>query len=231
MRHIDLEEVLSYSLSPVPPSLGNYEGSMVKTNKAGLLHCLLKHVPNAVVSTPPSAQTLIVDAIALLQEIQNIPRSFGLLEDQILRQLLSIADRFKCRRIDFVADTYPNKSIKMQERDRRAYLGCQVIHIYSADQNTPHQFRKFMSCGKNKFTSYFISGRHKFSKKISASLSLMVKLLLENESFIKTFSILGQSWLLSDDGFIALEVLCVCCMVNHNAQISTVHGTISFAQA
>ena len=60
MRHIDLEEVLSYSLSPVPPSLGNYDGSMVKTNKAGLLHCLLKHVPNALVSTPPSAQTLIV---------------------------------------------------------------------------------------------------------------------------------------------------------------------------
>ena len=114
MRHIDLEEVLSYSLSPVPPSLGNYHGSMVKTNKAGLLHCLLKHVPNAVVSTPPSAQTLIVAAIALIQEIQNIPKSFGLLADQILRQLFSIADRFKCRRIDFVADTYPNKSIKIQ---------------------------------------------------------------------------------------------------------------------
>ena len=58
-----------------------------------------------------------------------------------------------------------------------------------------------------------------------------LKLLLEHESFIKTFSILGQSWLLSDDGFIALEVLCVCCMVNHSAQISTVHGTIYFAQA
>ena len=43
-RDIDLEELLSYTLSPVPMSLGTTAGTPCKTDKAKLMHELKKDV-------------------------------------------------------------------------------------------------------------------------------------------------------------------------------------------
>ena len=43
-RDIDLEELLSYALSPVPMSLGPTDGTPCKTVKAKLMHELEKDV-------------------------------------------------------------------------------------------------------------------------------------------------------------------------------------------
>ena len=48
-QHADLQislgELMSYSLSPVPPNLGTDDGFFYKTNKAALLHAILDDVP------------------------------------------------------------------------------------------------------------------------------------------------------------------------------------------
>lgn len=41
-------------------------------------------------------------------------------------------------------------SIKNAKRGRKATKGCQLTTIYSADQKTPKQWSKFLSCGDNK---------------------------------------------------------------------------------
>ena len=55
-----------------------------------------------------------------------------------------------CKRVDFVCDRYPRKSIKNLERDRRAVNGIQLIRIYSDHQKVPRQWKKFLSSGENK---------------------------------------------------------------------------------
>ena len=52
--------------------------------------------------------------------------------------------------MDFVADRYPENSIKNAERRRRASEGVQKVHILSKDQSVPKQWKKYLSCGKNR---------------------------------------------------------------------------------
>ena len=49
-----------------------------------------------------------------------------------------------------MADRYPEISIKNAERRRRVSDGVQKVHILSKDQSVPKQWKKYMSCGKNK---------------------------------------------------------------------------------
>lgn len=56
----------------------------------------------------------------------------------------------KSPRIDFVADLYPDHSIKANERSRRAAQGSTLVKIYGKNQPTPAQGKKYLSSGKNK---------------------------------------------------------------------------------
>ena len=51
-QHADLQislgELMSYSLTPVPLSIGTDDGFFYKTNKAALLHAILDDVPDNV---------------------------------------------------------------------------------------------------------------------------------------------------------------------------------------
>ena len=46
---IDIGELMSYSLTPVPHSLGTPDGFFNKTNKAAMLHYLIDDTPEEVV--------------------------------------------------------------------------------------------------------------------------------------------------------------------------------------
>ena len=82
-RDIDLEELLSYALSPVPMSLGTTDGTPCKTVKAKLLHELEKDVePLAQV---PAGSALIVDGMAFIYQINTMPSTFGQLADRLLK--------------------------------------------------------------------------------------------------------------------------------------------------
>ena len=68
-RNIDTQELLSYALKSAPLPFANINSSMVKTDKAKLMHAIEESVPNPVVSEVPAPNTLVLDAMALLQQL------------------------------------------------------------------------------------------------------------------------------------------------------------------
>jgi hypothetical protein len=150
-RNIDTQELLSYALKPVPLTFANINGRMVKTDKAKLMHAIEDSVTNPVVSEVPAANALVVDSMALLQQLTKCEvKTFGDLADEILLMLIGMAKRRQSTRVDFVGDRYPKASIKGTERDRRANIGTQVVRIYGPEQKRQKQWQKFMATGTNK---------------------------------------------------------------------------------
>ena len=150
VRKIDLQEMLVYSLGPLPASLAHFDGSLMKTDKAKLMRFLEAAVnPPATVENIPEGSTWIWDAMALVQVLKPQP-TFGMFADSALRSIVSTAKTSKSKVIHFVPDTYQNMSIKNAERARRAVKGALITKIYSEDQKTPKQWAKFLACGENK---------------------------------------------------------------------------------
>ena len=147
-RNIDTQELLSYALKSAPLPFANINGSMVKTDKAKLMHAIEESVPNPIVSEVPAPNALVVDAMALLQQLTKC--TLGDLADEILSMLIGMAKRHQSTRVDFVGDLYPKASIKGTERERRANAGAQVVRIYGREQERPKQWQKFMATGTNK---------------------------------------------------------------------------------
>lgn len=157
-RDVDMRIVLSYSLGPYPLSLATVDGNPTKTVKANLMHMLEEMSPECVNHFLPRNSAIMVDAMALLQSLTRIPKTFGELAAHVLSRLLSLAGFHKASRIDFVADRYPDHSIKANERSRRAAQGSTLVNIYGKSQPTPTQWKKYLNSGKNKeaFISFLI---------------------------------------------------------------------------
>ena len=102
-----MKTVLSYPLGPYPLSLATVDGNPTKTMKANLMHMLEEISPDCVNHTLPRDNSIMVDAMALLQSLTKIPKTFGELAAQVLSRLLSLAKFNKSSRIDFVADQHP----------------------------------------------------------------------------------------------------------------------------
>ena len=80
---MDMREVLSHSLGPLPDSLATADGSLVKTIKAKLLSLLEKgHDP---VETGSLSVVRLYNGMAMLQTlaVQAIPQTFGELADPV----------------------------------------------------------------------------------------------------------------------------------------------------
>ena len=151
-REINLEELLSYSLSDYPLSLATVSGGLVKTAKAKMFEILEGMAVDPVVEADGIGQrnALIIDAMADVQSINGKWKTFAEFADFLFSHLVKLATQWKATRLDFVADRYPEISIKNAERRRRASDGVQKVHILSKDQSVPKQWKKYMSCGKNK---------------------------------------------------------------------------------
>ena len=94
---------------------------------------------------------MVIDAMALIQVLKGSWKTFGDLGDAIFKSVLKLAREWNCTRINFVADRYPVLSIKNYERSRRAAnSGIQTVCIFDKNQNTPKQWKKFLSVGENK---------------------------------------------------------------------------------
>ena len=145
-RQINVRDLLTHELGPVPWSLASFDGSLAKTNKS----ILVKHLEEGVV--PPANQQhptcVIIDAMALLQSLTRIPDRFIDLAELILGTAVKQAE--DATRIDIVADQYPAISIKNAEREKRGSAGQLVVQIASGQQMCPRQWKKFLSSGSNK---------------------------------------------------------------------------------
>ena len=82
-RYIDLEELLSYALTPVPMSLGTIDGTLCKTVNAKLMYELEKDVEPLAQVLAGSA--LIVDGMAFIHGIHTMPSTFGQLADRLIQ--------------------------------------------------------------------------------------------------------------------------------------------------
>ena len=146
-RQMDMRTVLTYPLGPLPWSLATTDGTLAKTTKSSLLHILEANAP-AMDGIPESA-TWVIDGMALLQTLKDIPKTFSDLAVYVLRNVVASL-RPGDQRVDFVTDQYPQISIKYVERAKRSQKGVIRVTIQSPDQKCPTQFSKYLSHGQNK---------------------------------------------------------------------------------
>ena len=143
-KPIDFEKALEYPLSPIPLSLCNGDGTMRKTNKSDLLQILLE---TRVDMEPPEIvkqdTAYIVDLMAVIRTIRNVPGTFEELAFNIIKSL-------PCgyKRVDIVADTYLLNSIKSSERCKRG--DSEKVLVRSCKSKIPPEFNRFLSNGENK---------------------------------------------------------------------------------
>ena len=143
-KTIDFEKALRYPLSEVPLSICSADGSIRKTNKSKLAKLLLSRIGDNTSPDITKGSTIyIIDLMALLRTMTNIPETF----EDLAMQLLSFIPKGYLR-VDFVADSYFPNSIKDAERTKRG-VSSKII-IKSARSKIPRDFTSFLSSGENK---------------------------------------------------------------------------------
>ncbi|KAJ8398027.1 hypothetical protein AAFF_G00431040 [Aldrovandia affinis] len=115
--HLQMSDVLSHSLGPLPWALANGDGTLRKTNKAVLARELEKQVLPA--ETIPGPSATIIDGMSLVQKMKGNDQTFSQRAASALTQILHEGAR--SQRIDVVFDVYQEDSIKNAERANR---GC-----------------------------------------------------------------------------------------------------------
>ncbi|XP_041466296.1 uncharacterized protein LOC121416845 [Lytechinus variegatus] len=152
-RKLDIQNMMTYNLGPLPLALATVDGSLTKTTKASLLHAIESSVePAPLVEGIPLNSVWVIDGMAMLQEIPQkaVPSTFGELSRYVIQQLVRLAHSARSDTIHFVVDTYRSISIKAAERGRRAASGSQLTKIYGMEQKVPNQWKKFLSSSQNK---------------------------------------------------------------------------------
>ena len=146
-RSMDMRYVLQFSLSPLPLALANADGSLAKTNKAKMLTLLEAGI--ASVSTVPSKAVWVIDGMAVLQSITSPPATFAALAEIIFR-ISTSSFNAGGERVDFVADQYPNVSIKNNEWHRRQRGNSYRVEVTRGEQHCPVMWKSFLSHRENK---------------------------------------------------------------------------------
>ena len=153
-RDVNLEQVLSHELAPVPPSLFNDDGTMRKTTKADLAKKLESNCDEIQVLavSHDNRTAYIVDGMALLQALDESKfdtfNDLGLVVKLRIQSLLSSNLGVTSVTLDF--DRYDSDiSIKQQERDRRAGRDTTPTYVISGRRRVPN-YRKFMKNATNK---------------------------------------------------------------------------------
>ena len=160
---IDFEKALKYPLSSVPLSLANPDGARRTTAKNKLQGIILDHCSNPVghpketLTDKRNVSAFLIDMMAVIRTLTEIPENY----EDLTWKFMKVLPRNYCR-VDIVADTYQEMSIKSAERNKR---GCsEKISIQSAKSKIPRNFNEFLKNGENK----------------RRMISLMVNVLVEN---------------------------------------------------
>ena len=138
---ISLEKLFTYPLGPILWSIATADGSLVKSNKAQLLHHL-EGLFDSNPNPPMENCTYIVDGNAHIQAMSHVPVTFGELSIQIFNSLP------KARIVHFVTDSYNDNSIKNFERTRR---GSTPEYLVGGPKTKlPRNFKSFLLNSENK---------------------------------------------------------------------------------
>lgn len=137
---LDFGELMRYSLTPVPHSLGTADGFFNKTNKAAMLHFLMEDAPEDV--TYPQNALFIQDGNALFHALTNLPPTFGAICLKVLDQMAAK------KNFVFSTDSYYSDSVKAQERLRRGFSQRYIID--GSATRKPSDFKLFLANEDNK---------------------------------------------------------------------------------
>jgi hypothetical protein len=132
---------MKYCLLPVPPSLGTPDGFFSKTNKAAILHYLLKDATPEELPYPKDA-LFIQDGMALFHVLTNLPPTWGEIALQVLDHMVAK------KHFLFSTDSYHLDSIKAQERLRRG--SSEKIILAGPATRKPYDFKMFLANDDNK---------------------------------------------------------------------------------
>ena len=137
---LNLDELMRYSLTPVPHSLATSDGFFNKTNKAAMLHFLMEDASEDV--PYPKEALYIQDGNALFHALMNLPPTFGEICLQVLDQMVAK------KNFVFSTDSYHSDSIKPQERLRRGFSQRYIIE--GPATRKPTDFKTFLANEDNK---------------------------------------------------------------------------------
>ena len=151
-RRINLIEVLSYELLPVPCSLSYQDGSLRKTTKSVLSSIIEKEVnvaPRLPVS--PLETVYILDGMAMAQMTKSGGAStFGDLCLKYFTIFTAPLSLHNCLESHIVFDQYIETSIKAGERSRRGESAALEVQIGGPSTPVPKQWGKYISNPQNK---------------------------------------------------------------------------------
>ncbi|KAG1714163.1 hypothetical protein GQR58_001793 [Nymphon striatum] len=164
-RKLEMHDVLSHPLGPLPWTLANGDGTMKKTNKA----VLSKHLESKVllVEEVPHTSAILIDAMGLMHKLHGENRTFSELSDHVFSQMLHAGHGSD--RVHVIFDVYHSDSIKSAERiqrgsaDRIAFSNIMPGHKIK-------NWRRLLSCteSKNKLTTFLAESwkEQKFREKL-----------------------------------------------------------------
>lgn len=166
MRDVDLYDVYSHELGPIPWAIATQNGTIYKVTKSLLLEELEKNVPST--RRLPAGVCVIIDAFATIQVLKKPkvpgeedheedtdkkawkPDTFADVAESILSAICNVITPVPPR-IDFVIDRYFEQSIKRTERERRTKKSeGRRIKINSANQRAPAIWNDYMKNSANK---------------------------------------------------------------------------------
>ena len=146
---IDFESALEYPLCSIPLSIANADGTPRKTTKSKLMTVIGRNC-RSVLAHPSESRpqkdkvsAYIIDLMASIRSMVGLPDTY---EDLTWKFLETLPKGYT--RVDIVADTYQDKSIKATERTKRGT--SREIKIRSPLSKIPRDFTAFLKNGKNK---------------------------------------------------------------------------------
>ena len=148
-RAIDFETALKFPLCSVPLSLANPDGSRRSTMKSKLQAILLQFCktpvvhPREILPAKREVSTFIIDMMASIRTLTALPDTY---EEFTWKFIKSLPNGY--HRVDIVADTYQDESIKSVERQKRG--SSERILIQSVKSKMPRNFSDFLTNGENK---------------------------------------------------------------------------------
>ena len=138
---IDLQEVMSFQLTPIPSCLGTPDGFLNKTNKAMGMKLITKDMED---NTPPASEKtlLVIDGNAIYHSMTEIPDTIKGACEKVYQTIPKTSD------VSFSIDMYKEQSIKCLERERRG-SGDKLL-VKGPAIKRPGDWKGFLSNDENK---------------------------------------------------------------------------------
>ena len=142
-KPIDFERALQHPLSPIPLSICHPDGTRRETVKSKLKGKILEYHINEAVEGNMSKDAIVLDMIAQIQTLQGSSRTYKDFAQKFVKSLPTGYNR-----VDLVADTYKDFSIKSMERKNRGESS--KVLIKSLQSKMPPDFSRLLRNGENK---------------------------------------------------------------------------------